>query len=185
MIHEEFTPRRSWFMVITCVTFLAVAGFSLYFELEESKLTDGLNELKTKKESLEKPSATAPGDGAVLRASALAVKEQLRKIETEQLPWSKIIEKIESTVPKEKETSKPIVRLRSYNGSTEGQIIISATTQSGSPEPFADIASLIRAFAQEPSFKEVFIPSIAKSLTPEGETVLSFSINFSYKKPSF
>lgn len=185
MIHEEFTPRRSWFMVITFVAFLAVAGFSLYFEFETSTAKNRIDELKLKKESLEKPTEEVKNNEIVLRASALAVKEQLRKIETEQLPWSKIIEKIESTVPKEKETNKPIVRFRSYNGSTEGRITVSATTQSGSPEPFADIASIIRAFAQEPSFKEVFVPSITKSLTPEGEIVLSFSINFNYQKPTF
>lgn len=188
MIQQEFAPSRSWFMVIALAVLLIAGGFSLYFEFETSSVKNELNELKVKKESLEKPTEASLRlglDETVLRASALAVKDQLRKIEAEQFSWSKIIEKIEATVPAEKETGAAIIRLRSYTGSPEGRVVVAAMTNPGSTEPFADIASALRAFGAEPSFKEVFIPSITKSLTPEGEIVLSFSMNFSYQKQNF
>lgn len=185
MIQQEFAPSRSWFMIVALAVLLIAGGFSLYFEFEGSSVKNRLDELKTKKESLEKPTEELKNDETALRASAFAVKDQLRKIEAEQLSWSKIIEKIEATVPAEKETGMKIIRLRSYTGSPEGRVVVAAMTNPESPEPFADIASALRAFGAEPSFKEIFIPSITKSLTPEGETVLSFSMNFSYQKQNF
>lgn len=185
MIQHEITPRRSWFMVVTFLAFLIIGGFSAYFEIQESKLNSRITDLKIKREGLEKASVAEGEDPTKLRAAAFSVKNELKKIEAEQLPWSKIIEKIEGTVPKMKDTNEPIVNFRSYLGSTEGKVSVSATTRSGSEDAFADVAALVRAFVNEPSFKEVFVPSVTKSITPAGETVLSFSLNFSYEKPSF
>jgi hypothetical protein len=185
MIQQEIAPRRSWFMVVTFLAFLIIGGFSVYFEIQESKFHSELAELKVKKESLEKTNNAVEANPATLRSAAVSVKNTLKKIEAEQLPWSKMIEKIEGTIPKKKGTNEPLINFRSYLGSTEGKISVSATTRSSSEDPFADIASLIAAFAAEPSFQEVFVPSITKSLAPEGEMVLSFSLNFQYQKPTF
>lgn len=185
MIQHEFATRRSWFMVAAFLAFLIIGGFSVYFEIRESKLNSRITDLKIKRESLEQEGEAIREDPIKLRAAAFSIKDELKKIEAEQLPWSKIIEKIEGTVPKIEDTNEPIVNFRSYLGSTEGKVSVSATTRGSAADPFADVASLVRAFVDEPSFQEVFVPSITKSLTPSGDTVLSFSINFSYQKPNF
>jgi hypothetical protein len=180
--NPPFTPNRSWFLVSATVAFLIVAGFSAYFEYHASSLQASLEELKTQKETLKKSSAGAAPSEALKFSSLLGTKSTLKTIETDQLYWSKIIEKIEATVPKLKDTNEPIVVLRSYNGSEEGKMAVSGSTRSESADGFADIAIALRAFATDPAFKNVFIPSVAKSLSPDGTTVLSFSLNFEYRK---
>lgn len=172
-------------MVVGLIAFLFVGGFSLYFQSQNSSLTTRLANLEAqKKELLQNAKKEEPGvpSSAV---SVLSIKMKLAEIEKKQLEWSKIIEKINSTMPKIKETGEPIVNFRSYNGNEEGKFSVSATTRKGAPEPYSDIAELIRAFNAEETFQNVFVPSINKSLTPEGDTVLSFSINFNFKKQTF
>lgn len=180
--NQTFTPNRSWFLVTATLAFLIVAGFSTYFQYHTSSLQASLNELKTQKETLKKSSEGAAPSEALTFSSLVAAKSALKTIETDQLFWSKIIEKIEATVPKLKDTNEPIVVLRSYNGSEEGKIAVSGNTRSDSADAFSDIAIALRAFATDPAFKNVFVPSVNKSLAPDGTTVLSFSLNFEYTK---
>ncbi|MBI2638791.1 hypothetical protein HYW83_04350 [Candidatus Peregrinibacteria bacterium] len=182
--NEPFTPNRSWFLVAATIAFFIVAALSGYFQFQASSLGSRIENLNAQKESLAKPSSNddaKPSQTAQI-ASLMQAQASLKKIDAEQLYWSKIIEKIENSVPKLKDTNQPIIALRSYNGNEDGKIAVSATTRTDSADPFADIALTIRSFATDPAFKEVFIPSITKSLAPDGATVLSFSINFEYIK---
>lgn len=188
MINSLPQPKHSWFLVSSLVAFVTIAGFSVFFQIKSTAAETKLNNLKLQKENFLKAPTDAQSatEGAIDEISrALLAKSQLKTIEAVQLPWSKIIEKIENTIPKEKDTSKPTIELRSYTGSEEGQLAVSATTRPLTADPFGDTANLIRAMTAEPVFKNVFIPSITKSITPEGETVLSFSINFNYVKQTF
>lgn len=177
--------NRSWFMAIAIIAFIFVAGFSIYSGLQKAGLQKDLKSLQVKKEALATPSVTlknSPTDAAI---SVLAAKNALRNMETRQLQWAKVIEKIETTVPKTKDTNEPIVGFKSYNGTEDGKISVSGVTRGSAVDAFADVALLIRTFANEPAFKKVFVPTITKALTPEGMTVLSFSINFAYSKQTF
>lgn len=180
--NPPFTPNRSWFLVAATVAFFIVVGFSGYFQFQASSLKSRISKLNTAKESLVKPGENEAPSQSAQMASLFGAQTSLKKIEAEQLFWSKIIEKIENSVPKLKDANRPIIALRSYNGSEEGKIAVSATTRADSADPFSDIALTIRSFATDPTFKQVFIPSITKSLAPDGATVLSFSINFEYIK---
>lgn len=168
-------------MTAAIVAFAVIAFFSIYGSLRQSSLENQVNELKNRKEALNAPLKSAEKtEGAAV--SAETIKTELKKIETEQLMWSKIIEKIENTVPRLKDANTPVVRFKSYNGTPEGKFSISGATRRGAFDPFADIALVIRTFTGEPSFKNVFVPVITKSLTPDGETVLTFSISLQYSK---
>lgn len=180
--NPPFTPNRSWFLVAAVIAFFIVVGFSGYFQFQTSSLKSRIEKLGAQKEALVKPSGDETPSPSAQTASLLGAQSSLKKIEAEQLFWSKIIEKIENSVPKLKDANQPIIVLRSYNGSEDGKIAVSATTRADSTDPFADIALTIRSFATDPAFKQVFIPSITKSLAPDGATVLSFSINFEYLK---
>lgn len=182
---SPLSPNRSWFLVTATVAFLMAAGFSGYFQLKNSSLQSQISDLQNQKETLEKASAdAAQTQTRRVAPSLLPVKATLKSIETDQLFWSKIIEKIETTVPKIKDSNEAIIVLRSYNGSEEGKIAVSATTRGVSADPFSDIALAVRAYAADPAFRGVFIPSITKSLTPDGTTVLSFSLNLEYVHPT-
>ena len=101
--------------------------------------------------------------------AAEKVRDQLKKIELIKLPWSKIMEKIESIIPQ--------IKILSYRGTDDGKITISASTREESPDPLGDIATAVRVLNEEPTFSHIFIPSISKSITPQGSSILSFSIN--------
>lgn len=181
MIETPFSNNRSWFLVAAVIAFVAVLGFSVFLAAQNASLEKRFQSLQSQKETLESE-ASRSGD---TENTVLTIRDQLRKIEDEQIVWSKIVEKIDSTVPRNRETNAPVVIFQSYNGSEDGKVSVSAVTRSDSGGGFADIAALIRTFSADSSFKRVFIPSITKSITPEGATVLSFSFNFEYQKPSF
>lgn len=182
-IIELQNQKRSWFLVSAVLALMAIAGFSIYFEVQKTSLQKRLDKLTEQKETRAATSTEiSPLDSI---SNLLKADAQLDVIEKRQLSWSQIIEKIETTIPKVGSTTEPAVNFRAYNGSEEGRFSVNALTRKSAPEPFSDIANVISAFVKEPSFQNVFVPAITKSLTPEGETVLSFSINFDYKKPTF
>lgn len=185
MIQPPLTNQRSWFLVAATLSFALVVGFSGYFEVKQSSLEKQITQLNAQKASITAPASDSTGTSTNSLVSVLAVQQKLKTLETNQLPWSKIIEKIETTIPKLKDSSGPIVEFRSYSGTAEGKLSVSATTLSGASDPFTDVALTIRSFATDPLFRHVFVPSITKSLTPEGAVVLSFSMNLEYQKPTF
>lgn len=177
------TPKRPWFLVAGMLAFLVTVAFSFVAQWQKSSLTDRVDELLAKQEALK----AAPGveDNQVAVGTLLRIKDQLKHVEDNQLLWSKIIEKIENTIPRAEDTKSPVAVFRSYRGNDQGILSVSATTQEDSANPFSDIGRLIRAFSTEPAFQHVFVPSITKNITPSGAIVLSFSLNFSYQKATF
>lgn len=179
-----FANKRSWFLVASAVAFAAILAFSVYSKIQTSSLNRKLAALNAEKIKIAEEDRLGENRAASANA-ALAVKDQLRKIESEQIAWSKIIEKIDATIPKLRESATPIVTFQSYNGNEDGKISVSAVTRADSADAFSDIAALIRAFVAEGAFKQVFVPSITRSINPDGAAVLSFSFNFEYQKQKF
>lgn len=179
MISEELTQKpKPWFIIISIVTFAGILFFSIYYEIQQGRLKNAIGEMQAKKEALSTNQQEENASNA--RARALTAKEYLQELEKKQVIWSKIVEKIESVIPRNTETNTPFVLFRSYSGSSEGRLAINATTLPTAADPFNDIALTVRAFTSDQTFKNVFIPSIAKSLTPDGQTITSFSMNFEY-----
>lgn len=177
--------RRSWFTLATALGFLFTALFSLYFEFQTRQVTKKIVDIESKKASLSLPLFGTTTSVLDVLSTALLVKSELQKIENSQFNWSKIIDKIENTIPKQKGTNEPIVQFSSYSGSAEGGVTINAVTLRSSLDPFADVALLIRAFSVDPAFTNVFVPSITKSLASDGSIILNFSVHFNYKEKKF
>lgn len=182
MLESPLANKRSWFLVGTVVLFVAILGFSIYFSVKLKSVKNDLAALTAQKESITSLQ-NSDEEGGI--AMAIAIKNKLDEITDVQLPWSLIIEKIENTVPKLRDTNGPIISLQSYNGNEEGNISVSASTRPDAFDPFADIALLIRAFVNEPSFASVFVPSITKTINQNGASILTFAINFEYQKTNF
>ncbi|MFA6521884.1 MAG: hypothetical protein WCT53_05905, partial [Candidatus Gracilibacteria bacterium] len=173
-------------MLIATAAFVVVAGLSVFSEVRQisfQKQVDQLTGEKSKLTTTIKDNTSVTAVDPALKV--LAIKSELKKMESTQLLWSKIIDKLENTVPKIKETGTPVVQFRTYNGTQEGKISVSATTRNGAFDPFADIALVIKTFSSDPVFKNVFVPVVTKSLTAAGETVLSFSLTLDYKQQTF
>lgn len=178
MLPEE-TPRRNSFgLVAAAALFIVTAGYSIYLGFTSGAIKENILRLETKKETI----AASRGDSAAgLRARILALQKQLTELEENQVAWSALVEKIEKTVPR-RQDGTPIAFIRSYTGGRDAALSLSFITDSNSTDPFGDIASVIRAFATEPTFSDVFVPSINKTLTPEGATVASFGMTLNYTK---
>lgn len=180
---EAGAPRRSWLAAAGIIAFLAVAGFSVFFEIQQARLSKKLEGINTELKAFEDKAAEEKNSTS--SSELTVIKNALKNLEENQIFWSRVIEKIETTIPRLKETNEKVVFVRSYTGDERGIIALNASTRAGAFDPFSDIALTIKAFASEPALQNVFVPSITRTLTPEGATVLSFSLNFKYKKQTF
>lgn len=179
MISEELQEQsKPWFVIVSVMAFAVVLFFSIYYEIQDTRIQSAISDMKAKKEELanEQGATNLAND----RARALTAKEYLKELDKKQVVWSRVVEKIESVIPKNTESLQPVVIFRSYSGSSEGRLAINGITQPTAVDPFADIANTIKAFSTDPTFRNVFVPSISKSLTTEGVTILSFSMNLEY-----
>lgn len=178
-------PKRSWFMIASIVTFVAVSVFSIYFQVTVTSAKKEVKKLEMQKDELDKPLTGSAASKLNELQAAVAIKSQLQKIEISQVRWSKLMEKVSATIPKIKGTQDPIVIFRSYNGDTTGTITVNASTRGGSIDPFADASLLIKAFTSDPSFSDVFVPTLTKSIGSDGNPVLNFVLSFTYQQPNF
>lgn len=179
MLQNE-PQKQTPYSIIPLIALIIVVGFSIYFESTAFSTEQKIDEITAKIETLSAQQKTADTREGTLSQLEL-IQQKLASIESNQFFWSRIAEKIDQTVPKQKENGPQIIDIASYSGGENGRIVLNATTRADSPKPFEDIASFITAFSAEPSFARVFVPSITKSLTPEGATVLGFSANLLYQ----
>lgn len=179
MINEELTQEsKPWLVFVSIAAFAIILFFSVYYEIQGSRYQSAIADMQAQKQALIAQNQTS---NAADRAKAVSAKDYLSDLEKKQVLWSRVIEKVESTIPRRAETLAPVAIFKAYNGSSEGRLAINATTQPDAQDPFTDIAFTIRSFTSDPTFKNVFIPSIARSLTPDGTSVLTFSMNFEYE----
>ncbi len=162
----QIQTNKQWTIIVIAALFVITAGFSIYLAIKQNLLSSEINELQVRKESLTQEINKKGSDSA---DAAEKVRDQLKKIELVKLPWSKIMEKIESIIPQ--------IKILSYSGTDDGKITISASTREESLDPLGDIATAVRVLNEEPTFSHIFIPSISKSITQQGSSILSFSIN--------
>lgn len=178
MINEEFSDQpKPWFIFISVAAFAVVLFFSVYYQIQQSRYSRSITQMQAQKDAL---IAEHKGSDASDRAKAVSAKDYLKEVEKNQVIWSRLIEKIEATIPRRADTLQPVLMFRSYNGSSDGHLSVNATTLPDAPDPFSDIALTLKSFSGDATFSNVFVPSVAKSLTSDGQTILSFSMNFQY-----
>jgi len=176
--NEEIKSKP--YSIFALVALIIVVGFSIYFEASTFSTQQEIDSITGKIDTLvAQQKANSKEQGTLTQLELIKLK--LETIESTQIFWSRIAEKIEKTVPKQGENGSQSINITSYSGGDSGRIVLNATTRSDSPKPFEDIAGFITAFSAEPSFAKIFVPSITKSLTPEGSTVLGFSANIQYQ----
>ncbi|PIQ77820.1 hypothetical protein COV82_02595 [Candidatus Peregrinibacteria bacterium CG11_big_fil_rev_8_21_14_0_20_46_8] len=180
---ENENKKKIGLSVVALIAFVLTIAFSFYFEASSFTTQQEIDAINAKIAELERQQEEATSETGTLSQLQL-LNAQLEIIESGQLFWSRIVEKIENTIPRRGDSTVQTIELTSYSGGEDGKMILNAHTRGDSPAPFEDIAGLITAFTAEPSFASVFVPSITKNLTPEGETVLGFSANITYEQTS-
>ncbi len=95
-------------------------------------------------------------------------RKTLDEIEGTEIVWSQVIKKLLDTTPAE-------VLFRSYSGSEQGDILISALSPS-----FEAAAKAIKLLGEANDFGGVFAPTITKGVDNGQQTTVSFSLRLKY-----
>jgi len=121
-----------------------------------------------------------------LRSSKVEVsqnaQEALKKIQTDEIRWSEVIDQVDKLVPKDS-SGKDKIQILSYSGSGNGHVSLNTVTQPTSLPAFEDVANLISVFNNSVFFKNAYVPAISKGQNQDGSVTLSFVINMEYQKP--
>ncbi|MBU2524614.1 hypothetical protein KKG71_05490 [Patescibacteria group bacterium] len=94
----------------------------------------------------------------------------LKKINNDAIVWSNVIDKLRTLTPEG-------VEYNSYVGTEANEINISV--EAGSVDK---VIATIKAYTGDAGFEDVFVPSVNKGVTGEGEKLYSFTINAIYNK---
>lgn len=105
---------------------------------------------------------------------AINAKKALDELIASRIVWSKVIQDVVKTVPKD--NGKPIVEILSYSGSKSKEIVMNMKTDQEAETPYFDVADLIEAFDDEKKFIENFVPAIAAGTDQDGREILTFSL---------
>lgn len=109
---------------------------------------------------------------------AISAKQTVDELKASLIKWSKVINKIRSTIPKDE--GVPVVQILSYSGSSGRDISMNVKTVPDREAPYVDVADLIAVFVDSKSFTDVFVPSISSGTDEKGKEVLSFLVNMKY-----
>ena len=94
----------------------------------------------------------------------------LKQVKEDEVIWSTVINDIKILTPEG-------VNYSSYVGTEAKEININVETDS-----VDKVIEAIKSYTKAEKFGEVFVPSVNKGITTEGEKLYSFSINTSYTK---
>lgn len=112
---------------------------------------------------------------------AINAKQTVISLKAGTIEWSKAINNIRATVPKD--GAEPIAQILSYSGSSASDVALNMKTVSGSENPYLDVAAVIKSFTDSPLFADAFVPSISAGTDQSGSKVLSFTLSAKYLSP--
>lgn len=165
--------RVSFLLMLGVAVMVILTGYSGYVywqksasESDSQVLTKSITDYKVK--ILEKESAK----------KAISAKQTVNELKASLIKWSKVINKIRSTIPKDE--GVPVVQILSYSGSSGRDISMNVKTIPDREAPYVDVADLIAVFVDSKSFTDVFVPSISSGTDEKGKEILSFLVNMKY-----
>lgn len=94
----------------------------------------------------------------------------LADLKKEEITWSKVIDLIKGVTPEG-------VEYTAYVGRDSRDLSLSVETDS-----VEKVIAAIRSYTGNENFAEVFVPSVNKGITLDGERLFTFTINTAYKK---
>ena len=169
--------RISFLFILGLLAALILGGVVGYAKFSEATLNENAKKYDLQIANLENDVVVYEGGNV---EAALSAKEAMDFLKGDSVKWSKVIEEILVTTPKDSETKLPIVDYTSYSGSQGNRLSISMRTNPKSETPYYDVAELIRVFSESGKFKNAFVPAISPGFTEEGDIILTFNFSVEY-----
>lgn len=163
-------------LALGLVVFTATLAFTVYVAFGHSSTE---TELKIKESSIEEIKAQIVDLDNKGLTKAVSAGKIIDRLDDKFFKWSSVMQKIQNTVPKDSQ-GNPKIQFLSYAGGSDGSVNITTRTLASSLDPYGDTAKLLKAFNGSPHFADAFIPSISKTSSNQGGTILSYTFQFKY-----
>lgn len=98
----------------------------------------------------------------------LVSSNELSKRMSGEIKWSKVVERIATITPE-------TVFYRSYSASSNGQIVLAALAKN-----IEDLTQLIDSMTDKAYLSDVFVPTVTKGTSSDGQKQYSFSLQLDY-----
>lgn len=159
-------------LVIALLAILAWSGFLFFNNKSLKSDTEGLTV------TIERLKSQA---GESESKATLATKKQfLDNKKSSRILWTNVLNRVFESNPASTELNQRLVNFVAISGGKDGNLSLSVKTRSGSADPYADTAILLREFGRKAYFGGLFIPNIASILDQVGQELLSYTVNLQY-----
>ncbi|MCD6109904.1 hypothetical protein J7J83_04065 [bacterium] len=178
------TPKKFSFLLILSFLFVLGVGLGYGYYASQIKVNQDMSA------TLDQEIADITNQIEKLKSddivSAQTAVSALNKISSSEIEWSKVLGSVIDIAPKDLIAVRALIKFTSYSGSEGGRLNLNAQTYPSRDvyKLLNSIAKTIDAFNENPDFRDAFVPSISKSVSEDGETVLSFILSVTYK-PSY
>lgn len=174
------TGKSPLLLIIAVIAVIGVGGLAGYLWSQKGALVERNRQLDQEIESVNAQILELENQNL---ASALMAQEWLKEIEEEEIKWSGVITRLNSTVPFDAVSKQEKAIFTSYSGGTDGRITLTTQTRPVSYNPFLDVAELIEVFNESTAFTEAYVPAISKTEDEDGRELATFVLNLKYLKP--
>ncbi len=182
LLNTETDQRKSPLLFIVAIAALVgLILWSLYLALTKTAITGAQKQMASDIASLQKNVDILKEQK--VEATQLA-REWISSLDKDEIRWSGVINGLHKLVPLDVVTQKPKIQFLSYSGNRGGKLTLSAQTMEASADPFADVAELLRVFNTSSFFRDAYVPSLTRSVSQAGNTVLSFTFDVVYSEQS-
>jgi len=176
------SPKRiSIFTLFLAFVLLATIGATGFYHFQapnlraqQSDINQQITVLQAEMNAFKKNNVAANQNAA----------NSLKEIEKGELKWSKILAALAEANPKDSSNVAKVIFL-SYSGSQDGKLSISAVTQPNPSVPYTAVSELLKAFNNNPYFRDAYIPALSKGTTLDGNSTLSFVLNVTFGESTF
>jgi hypothetical protein len=170
--------RISFLLYLGAAALLVVVIYSVYAFWQKSVAAEDV--LVLDKSITEYQAKIVEKESAHI-TQAINAKQTVNDLKKGTIHWSKVINQIRATVPKD--GVNPLVDILSYSGSSSNEISMNMKTFPGSETPYLDVAAAIKSFSDSPLFADSFVPAISSGADASGKDVLSFMMSAKYIPP--
>jgi len=180
----EHTQRKTSFLLIFAFLFVLSVGLGYgYYVSQENVSRDRVGTLDQEIAGIDNQLEKLRSSDTVSAQTAVSA---LNKISINEIEWSKVLISTIDIAPKDLVAARALIKFTSYGGAEGGRLSLNAQTYPSrdTQKLLGSIAKTIEAFNGNPDFNDAFVPSISKSVSEDGETVLSFVLNVAYQ-PSY
>jgi|GEM_PF-1779220 len=175
----ETQKSRPVLFIFSVILLLGLVASALYLSFTKTAIQDQQKQLDTDITTLNSQIDDLKSQNVEGQQYA---QQWLADLEKTEIHWSEVIKTIQSTLPVDPLTQKPVVEFLTYSGSTGGKLTLNAQTIEGAVNPFENLTTLIGTFNNSAFFKDAYVPSVSHGVSQSGQDLLSFVFNVTYQE---